>query len=185
MRYSYLLYLTLLFFATTVVGQTTDSASYFVSDLGIKVTTNGRLLKPNKLVMTIEVELPKNWKLDAEQYGSLLSTGIDTFGTSITYTANDDFRLMQRLKAARKPSIQGFYYEPITFAQTIAIDTSKLPITINAAFKWKAMRNDEKQRASGTTFCLLEIKEKRDTIRSLHAGWKKSRRHDLFLEDVL
>ncbi len=156
------------------------------TDIDLKVKTTGHLLKHNKLVLVIEMEIPDGWKLKVEKgFESIWGDGLDTVDMALRFAEKPGYRLIQRLKSDRKPSAQGYFYDKITFAQTMAIDTSKLPLNIDAELKWFLQSMDEKRFARGLPCCLLKVCKKRENVETLSIGWNCNRRNRVYLEDVL
>jgi hypothetical protein len=152
---------------------------------GFKIITSGKLVKANKLIMVIEIQIPDDWKLRVDDgYESIFGEGVDTVSMSVRFEKKKSYRLIQRLKADRKPSEKGFYYKNITFAQTIAIDTSKLPIKIDANLRWQATDLKEKKFARDINCCLLKVEAKRADVETVNVGWQCSKRFKVYLEDV-
>ncbi len=89
---------------------------------------------------------------------------------SLRFKSNPSITLIQRLKADRKPSEKGYYYKKIIFAQTIFMNTSQLPIKINANLKWKAVNHKETKFNNGYTCYLLKLEAKCKDIETIHVG---------------
>lgn len=175
----------LLGIGTQVSGQS-DTSDTFNEEIQLEVNTTGRLLSPNKLIMMVEVEVPKGWKLEARGgYGSILEGELDTLAMTLKFQPSAKYQLVQRLKAARKPSPKGYYYEKITFAQTLRIDSSKLPIYIDAEFKFRVASLDEKKISRNLPCCLLQVCKKRRKTKTIRVGWKCKDRGKVYLEDIL
>lgn len=178
---TYIIFFLLLINGGNISAQPND----FTDDLELKIKTKGRLVKANKLVLIIEIEVPDGWKLKVEDgYESMLDNDIDTVDMALKFKRQTSFLLQQRLKADRKPSTKGYFYKNITFAQTITIDTSKLPINIDAQLKWFAYKLNEKNYARGLTCCLLQVCKKRKNVETVRVGWNCDRRNKIYLEDV-
>lgn len=173
----------LLFFFYWVDAQKIED--YYNNEVEIKVSTTGKMVKPNALIMIVEVEIPEGWKLKSgEGFESMWEDGVDTVDIALKFKQKSEYRLVQRLKADRKPTSKGFYYEKVTFVQTIVIDTTKLPINIDAQLKWSALRMDEKQSAQGLPCCLLQVTKERRNNKTLKVGWNCDRRDKVYISDI-
>lgn len=157
----------------------------YYADIDLKVSTSGKMVKPNALIMIVEVQIPEGWKLKAvEGFESMLESGVDTVDLALKFKEKKEYRLVQRLKADRKPSEKGYYYEKVTFVQTIVIDTTQLPINIDAQLKWSAFSMNEKQTAQGLPCCLLQVCKERKNNKTLKVGWNCDRRDKVYLNEV-
>lgn len=171
-----------LFFINLLQAQNTDN---YYADIELKVSTTGKMVKSNALIMIVEIQIPEGWKLKAvEGFESMLENGVDTVDLALKFKEKPEYRLVQRLKADRKPSEKGYYYEKVTFVQTVVIDTTKLPINIDAQLKWSAYRMDEKQTAQGLPCCLLQVCKERKNSKTLKVGWNCDRRDKVYLNDI-
>lgn len=176
-------FLYFLFFKVTNV---TAQKSIYSEDIKLKVKTTGRLLSPNKLILVVDIDLPEGWKLKVENgYESMWQGGVDTVDMAMKFRTNPNYQIIQRLKADRKPGIHGYYYEDVTFAQTLRIDSENLPLFIDAELKLSLTRKDEKDFARANPCCLLQVCQKRSTLRTLNVGWDCERREKVYLEDVV
>ncbi len=183
---SFFIFFTTLFFLTPffVLSQGALYAADSIPD-GFKIITTGKLVKANKLIMVVEIQIPDDWKLRVDEgYESIYGEGVDTVSMSVRFEKRNSYRLIQRLKADRKPSEKGFYYKNITFAQTIAIDTNKLPIKIDADLRWKITDLKEKKFAQDINCCLLKVEAKRADVETVNVGWLCSKRFKVYLEDI-
>lgn len=167
---------------TTLLGQ----QSTFGEDINLKVKTSGKLLSPNKLILIVEVDIPEGWKLNVKNgYGSIGQNELDTLSLSLKFRDNSNCQTVERLKADRKPGHEAYYYEDVTFAQTMRINTKKLPLFIDAEIKLFLSRVDEKDHLNITPCCLLQVCEKRAELKTLKVGWACERREKVYLEDVM
>lgn len=172
----------LLFKSTNLRAQ----RSIYSEDIQLKVKTTGRLLSPNKLIVIVDIDIPEGWKLKVEGgYESMWQDGIDTVDMTLKFRKNPNYQIVERLKADRKPAIHGCYYEDVTFAQTLRINSKKLPLFIDAELKLFLVRKDEKDYANANPCCLLEICQKRSGSKTLKVGWNCERREKVYLEDIL
>lgn len=175
------LFLLLLIYSPNLKGQ----KSIHSEDIGLKVKTTGRLLSPNKLIMMIEVDLPEGWKLKVEDgYESMWLEGVDTVDMALKFRPNPNYQIIQRLKADRKPGIHGYYYEDVTFAQTLRVNSKNLPLLINGEMRLSLVRKDEKDFSKAFPCCLLQICQKRSKAKTLNVGWNCDRREKVYLEDI-
>lgn len=175
------LLLLLLIYSPNLKGQ----KSIHSEDIGLKVKTTGRLLSPNKLIMMVEIDLPEGWKLKVENgYESMWQGDVDTVDMALKFRSSPDYQIIQRLKADRKPGIHGFYYEDVTFAQTLRVSNKNLPLLINGEMRLSLVRKDEKDYAKAYPCCLLEVCQKRSKTRTLNVGWNCDRREKVYLEDL-
>jgi hypothetical protein len=167
--------------STTLLGQ----KSTFSEDINLKVKTRGKLLSPNKLILIVEVDIPEGWKLNVKNgYGSIVQNEPDTLSLSLRFRDNANCQRIERLKADRKPGHEASYYEDVTFAQTLRINTKKLPLFIDAEMKLFLSRVDEKDRVQTNSCCLLQVCKKRTDIKTLKVGWDCERRGKVYLEDL-
>lgn len=171
----------LLFNATNLTAQ----KSLFSEDIDLKTKTTGKLLSPSKLIIVVEVDIPKGWKLRVENgYGSMWEDGLDTLDLSLKFRKNPNYQIIDRLKADRKPGVHGYYYEDVTFVQTLRINSANLPLFIDAHLKLSLARNDNKDFVKTRPCCLLQICQKRSAIPTLNAGWNCDLREKIYLEDL-
>lgn len=160
--------------------------SNFSEDINLKVKTTGKLLSPNKLILIVDIDIPEGWKLRVEQgYESMWQEGVDTVDMALKFRTNPNYQIVERLKADRKPGINGFYYEDVTFVQTLRINSKNLPLFIDAELKLSLARKDEKDFARANPCCLLQVCQKRSTSKTLKVGWDCERREKVYLEDVV
>ena len=156
------------------------------SEVAINVKTTGKLMRKNRLIMVVEVDVPSTWKLNVKEgYGSIGNNELDTLSMSLRFKNNSAIQLIQRLKAERKPSDKGYFYKKIIFAQTIAFETASLPIKINADLKWLIVNAKHSKHSRGVVCCLLKVAAKREDIETINVGWICNKRATLYLEDVL
>jgi hypothetical protein len=159
---------------------------YSGEDIKLKVKTTGRLLSPNKLILVVSIDIPRGWKLKVDQgYESMWQDGIDTVDMTLKFRKNQNCQIVERLKADRRPSIHGYYYEDVTFAQTLRINSKNLPLFIDAELNLSLVRNDEKDFVNASPCCLLEVCQKRSASKTLKIGWDCERREKVYLEDVM
>jgi hypothetical protein len=159
--------------------------SILSEDINLNVKTTGKLISTNKLILVMEVDIPEGWKLKVEDgYESMWRDGMDTVDMALKFRKNPNCQIVQRLKADRKPGIHGYYYEDVTFAQTLRINTEKLPLYIDAELRLSLVRNDEKDFVKANPCCLLQICQKRSAVKTLIVGWNCDRREKIYLEDV-
>lgn len=171
-----------LLWSTDVFGQLWGGNEGIV----LEVETKGKLVAPNRLIMMIELTIPDDWKLNVDLgYGAITRGDIDTMDLSLTFRENSKCRLVERLKASRKPSLLGFYTKKVVFAQTIFIDKKQLPIYIDAELKWALVRKDEKKFSRGRTCCLLKVTQSATDVKTLRAGWNCKERGTVYLDDFL
>lgn len=171
----------LLFNATNLTAQ----KSLFSEDIDLKIKTTGKLLSPSKLIVVVEVDIPEGWKLRVENgYGSMWEDGLDTLDMSLKFRTNPNYQIVDRLKADRKPGVHNYYYEDVTFVQTLRINTTNLPLFIDAHLKLSLTRNDNKDFVKTRPCCLLEVCQKRSAVPTLSAGWNCDRREKIYLEDL-
>ena len=171
-----------LLWSTNIVGQFWGGNEGIV----LEVETKGKLVAPNRLIMMIELTIPEHWKLNVHSgYGAIIRGDIDTMDLSLTFRENSKCRLVERLKASRKPSLLGFYTQKVVFAQTIFIDTKQLPIYIDAELKWALLRRDEQASSRGCTCCLLKVAQSTTDVKTVRAGWNCKERSTIYLDDLL
>jgi len=109
---------------------------------------------------------------------------LDTVSLALKFEKNANCQIVERLKADRKPGVHGYYYEDVTFAQTLRISSDNLPLFIDAKLKLSLTRKDEKDFAKANPCCLLQVCQKRSTFKTLNVGWNCERREKVYLEDV-
>ena len=157
----------------------------FSEDINLKVKTTGKLLSPNKLILVVDIDIPEGWKLRVEAgYGSMWQNGIDTVDLALRFRTNPNYQIVERLKADRKPAIHGYYYEDVTFAQTLRINSTNVPFFIDAELKLSLSRKDDKDYVKTRPCCLLQVCQKRSAAKTLKIGWNCERREKVYLEDV-
>lgn len=180
----YLLLLFIVPFIFQIRAQTNSSAA---EDVAVVVKTTGRLLTVNKLVMIIHVEVPNSWQLNVKDgYQSMLASDQDTVSLALKFKSNKRFQIAERLKADRKPSAKGYYYKNIVFAQTLRIDTTTLPIYIDAKIRlsFDNLEGNNRIFLQKTPCCLLKVCRKRTERKTFKIGWNCNRRENVYLEDV-
>ena len=171
-----------LFFNATILRAQISTSG---EEVDLKVKTSGQLISSNKLVFVVDVDIPDGWKLKVvDGYESMWRDGIDTVDMALKFRENPNYQIMQRLKADRKPGLNGFYYEDVRFVQTLRINSKNLPLFIDAELKLSLTRNDEKDFVRANPCCLLQVCQKRTAAKTLKVGWDCERREKVYLEDV-
>ncbi len=180
-KVAFMLLYFLLFNASSLRAQVSTSGE----EVFLKVKTSGKLVTPNKLVFVVDVDVPDGWKLKVtDGYESMWVYGIDTVDMALKFRTNPNYQIIERLKADRKPGIHGYYYEDVTFVQTLRINSKNLPLFIDAELKLALARKDEKDFVRANPCCLLQVCQKRTAAKTLKVGWDCDRREKVYLEDV-
>jgi hypothetical protein len=175
--------LSFLFFNATNL---TAQKSLFSEDIDFKIKTIGKLLSPSKLIVVVELDIPEGWKLRVDNgYGSIWQDGLDTVDMTLKFGTSTNYQIIDRLKADRKPAADGCYHENVTFVQTLQINSTNVPLFIDAELKLSLMRKDNKDFVKIKPCCLLQVCQKRSAAKTLKVGWDCEGRAKVYLEDIM
>jgi hypothetical protein len=172
----------ILFSSTNLVGQQNGLSESPI----FKAKVSAKILSANKLVLVIDVSVPEGWQLKvATGYESMWIKKRDTIDLALKFLESSDYQMVERLKSSRKPVSPGYYYEEVTFVQTLRINNKKLPLFIDAKLMLLFVHKNGGAVVKSVTPCLFEVCKERAFSRTLRVGWGKSKREKVYLEDIV